>query len=102
MIRLSPPDHGRIEFAPSLEVWVGGGEYNVARGLRRCFGMRATLASAFAKNDVGMLLEDFILQGGVDTSFIKWVPYDGLGRQTRNGLNFTERGFGARLGHAAL
>jgi 2-dehydro-3-deoxygluconokinase len=68
----------------------------VARGLRRCFGLRTALVSAFADNDVGRLLEDLILQGGVDTSFVRWVPYDGIGRTVRNGLNFTERGFGVR------
>jgi 2-dehydro-3-deoxygluconokinase len=77
-------------------VWEGGGEYNVARGLRRCFGLRAAVVTAFADNDVGRLLEDFVLQGGVDTSLIRWAPYDGIGRRVRNGLNFTERGFGVR------
>jgi 2-dehydro-3-deoxygluconokinase len=95
MLRLDPGDT-RIRTARSFRAWEGGGEYNVARGLRRCFGLRTAVATAFADNEVGRLVEDFILQGGVDTSFIKWVPYDGLGRQTRNGLNFTERGFGVR------
>jgi len=95
MLRLDPGE-GRIRTARRFQAWEGGGEYNVARGLRRCFGMRAALASAFAKNDIGMLLEDFILQGGVDTSYLKWVAYDGIGRTVRNGLNFTERGFGVR------
>ncbi len=80
----------------SFKVCEGGGEYNVARGLRRCFGLRTAVATAFADNEVGRLIEDFILQGGVDTSFIKWRPYDGCGRSVRNGLNFTERGFGIR------
>jgi 2-dehydro-3-deoxygluconokinase len=95
MLRFDPGE-GRVRNARSFRVWEGGGEYNVARGLRRCFGMRTGLVSAFADNDVGRLLEDFILQGGVDTSLIKWVPYDGIGRNVRNGLNFTERGFGIR------
>lgn len=95
MLRLDPGE-GRIRTARSFRAWEGGGEYNVARGLRRCFGKRAAVATAFAKNDVGMLMEDLILQGGVDTQFIKWVPYDGIGRTVRNGLNFTERGFGLR------
>jgi 2-dehydro-3-deoxygluconokinase len=95
MLRLDPGDV-RIKTARSFTAWEGGGEYNVARGLRRCFGLRTAVVTAFADNEVGRLIEDFILQGGVDTSFIKWVPYDGLGRKTRNGLNFTERGFGAR------
>jgi 2-dehydro-3-deoxygluconokinase len=95
MLRLDPGDM-RIKTARSFRAWEGGGEYNVARGLRRCFGLRTAVATAFADNEIGRLVEDFILQGGVDASFIKWVPYDGLGRATRVGLNFTERGFGAR------
>ena len=95
MLRLDPGE-GRIRTARSFRVWEGGGEYNVARGLRRCFGMKTAVVTAFAENEIGRLLEDFILQGGVDTSLIKWVPYDGIGRTVRNGLNFTERGFGIR------
>ena len=95
MLRLDPGEE-RVRNARSFRVWEGGGEYNVARGLRRCFGMRTAVVTALADNDVGHLLEDFILQGGVDTSLIGWVPYDGIGRTVRNGLNFTERGFGVR------
>jgi 2-dehydro-3-deoxygluconokinase len=95
MLRLDPGE-GRIRTTRSLRVWEGGGEYNVARGLRRCFGMRTAVVTAFADNDVGRLLEDLVLAGGVDTSFVRWVPYDGIGRGVRNGLNFTERGFGVR------
>ena len=95
MLRLDPGE-GRIRTARSFKAWEGGGEYNVARGLRRCFGMRTAVVSAFADNEVGRLLEDFILQGGVDASLVKWVPYDGIGRSVRNGMNFTERGFGIR------
>ncbi len=95
MLRLDPGD-GRIHTARYFRVWEGGGEYNVARGLRRCFGMRTAVVTAFADNPVGRLIEDFVLQGGVDISFIKWVPYDGMGRNVRNGLNFTERGYGVR------
>jgi 2-dehydro-3-deoxygluconokinase len=95
MLRLDPGE-GRIRTAREFKVWEGGGEYNVARGLRRCFGFKTAVATAFADNDVGRLLEDFILQGGVDTDFIKWVPFDGVGRTVRNGLNFTERGYGVR------
>jgi 2-dehydro-3-deoxygluconokinase len=95
MLRLDPGE-GRVRTARSFRAWEGGGEYNVARGLRRCFGMRTAVVTAFADNEVGRLLEDLVLQGGVDTSFVKWVPYDGIGRTVRNGLNFTERGFGAR------
>lgn len=95
MLRLDPGE-GRIRTAREFRVWEGGGEYNVARGLRRCFGLRTAVCTAFADNDVGRLLEDFILQGGVSTEFIKWLPFDGVGRTVRNGLNFTERGFGVR------
>jgi 2-dehydro-3-deoxygluconokinase len=95
MLRFDPGE-GRIRTTREFKVWEGGGEYNVARGLRRCFGLRTAVATAFADNDVGRLLEDFILQGGVATEFVKWVPFDGIGRAVRNGLNFTERGFGAR------
>src|SRR5437870_10132500 len=95
MLRLDPGE-GRVRAAREFKVWEGGGEYNVARGLRRCFGMKTAVCTAFADNDIGRLIEDFILQGGVDTEFVKWMPYDGVGRTVRNGLNFTERGFGIR------
>lgn len=95
MLRLDP-GQGRIRTARSFNAWEGGGEYNVARGLRKCFGMNTGVITAFADNEVGALLEDFVLQGGVDTSLIKFVPTDGSGRVCRNGLNFTERGFGVR------
>ena len=95
MLRLDPGE-GRVRTSRSFQVWEGGGEYNVARGLRRCFGMRTAVVTAFADNEVGRLLEDFILQGGVDTDLVQWVPFDGVGREARNGLNFTERGFGVR------
>jgi len=108
MLRLDPGE-GRIHTARHLNVWEGGGEYNVVRGLRRCFGLRTAVATAFADNAVGRLVEDLILQGGVDTSLIRWVAYDGVGRTVRNGLNFTERGFGVRAaagcsdrGHTAI
>ncbi|HOX55769.1 MAG TPA: sugar kinase [Candidatus Paceibacterota bacterium] len=95
MLRFDPGE-GRVRTARAFKVWEGGGEYNVARGLRRCFGLKTAVCTAFADNDVGRLLEDFILQGGVGTEFIKWAPFDGVGRTVRNGLNFTERGFGVR------
>ena len=95
MLRLDPGD-GRIHTAREFKAWEGGGEYNVVRGLRRCFGMKTTAVTAFADNPVGRLVEDFMLQGGVDTSHVKWIPYDGIGRTVRNGLNFVERGFGCR------
>jgi 2-dehydro-3-deoxygluconokinase len=95
MLRLDPGE-GRVRTARSFTAWEGGGEYNVARGLRRCFEMRTAVVTALAENDVGRLIENLILQGGVDTSLIQWQPYDGIGRTIRNGLNFTERGFGVR------
>ena len=95
MLRLDP-NEGRVRTARKFDVWEGGGEYNVARGLRRCFGMRAALVSAFVDNEVGRLLENLLLTGGVDISFLKWMEHDGVGRASRNGLNFTERGFGVR------
>jgi 2-dehydro-3-deoxygluconokinase len=95
MLRLDP-GQGRIKTTRTFDAWEGGGEYNVARGLRRCFGLRTAVVTAFAENDIGRLVEDLILQGGVDTRFVQWKKYDGIGRTTRNGLNFTERGFGLR------
>src|SRR5436309_11883046 len=95
MLRLDPGD-SRIATARTFRVWEGGGEYNVARGLRRCFGLETAVVTAFADNPVGRLLQDLIYQGGVDQSHVKWVAYDGVGRTVRNGLNFTERGFGVR------
>src|ERR1051325_10446729 len=95
MLRLDPGE-GRVRTAREFKVWEGGGEYNVARGLRRCFGLRTALVTALADNPVGRLLEDLILQGGVDQSYVRWAPFDGIGREVRNGLNFVERGFGTR------
>ena len=108
MLRLDP-GAGRIHTARKFDVWEGGGEYNVARGLRRCFGFRTGIITALADNPVGRLIEDLMLQGGVDLSLIHWSAYDGVGRATRNGLNFTERGYGPRAavgcsdrGHTAV
>lgn len=108
MVRLDPGE-SRISTARSFRVWEGGGEYNVARGLKRCFAMETAIVTALADNPVGRLVQDLIYQGGVDQSHLKWVNYDGVGRAVRNGLNFTERGFGARAalgcsdrGHTAV
>jgi 2-dehydro-3-deoxygluconokinase len=95
MLRLDPGER-RIATARSFDVWEGGGEYNVARGLRRCFGLPTTVVTALADNPVGRLVEDLMLTGGVDVSHVVWTPFDGVGRAVRNGLNFTERGFGVR------
>jgi 2-dehydro-3-deoxygluconokinase len=95
MLRLDPGDE-RIHTTRHFRVWEGGGEYNVARGLRRAFGKRAAVVTAIADNPVGRLLDDLLLQGGVSLEYVQWVPFDGIGRKTRVGLNFTERGFGLR------
>ncbi|HYJ92456.1 MAG TPA: sugar kinase [Pyrinomonadaceae bacterium] len=108
MLRLDPDDR-RINTTRTFDVWEGGGEYNVARGLKRCFGLDAAVVTALADNPVGRLVQDLIYQGGVDQTHLKWVKYDGVGRTVRNGLNFTERGFGVRAalgcsdrGHTAI
>lgn len=108
MLRLDPGDK-RIWTARSFDVYEGGGEYNVARGIKRCFGLDSAIVTALADNPVGRLVQDLIYQGGVDQSLIKWVDYDSVGRTVRNGLNFTERGFGVRpalgcsdRGHTAI
>ncbi|MBR8534032.1 sugar kinase [Carboxylicivirga sediminis] len=95
MLRLDPGE-GRIRTTRSFAVWEGGGEYNVSRGLRKCFGKKTAIVTALADNEIGALVEDLMLQGGLDTQFVKWVDYDGCGRSVRNGLNFTERGYGIR------
>jgi 2-dehydro-3-deoxygluconokinase len=95
MLRLDPGEE-RIHTARTMRAWEGGGEYNVARGLRRCFRLRTAIATALAENPVGRLVEDLMLEGGVDQELVRWVPFDGVGRTVRNGLNFTERGYGVR------
>jgi 2-dehydro-3-deoxygluconokinase len=95
MLRLDPGE-GRIRTAREFKLWEGGGEYNVARGLRKCFRLKTAVCTAFVDNEVGHLIEDFVMEGGVATDFILWRPDDGIGRSVRNGLNFTERGFGIR------
>ena len=108
MLRLDPGDE-RISTTRHFRVWEGGGEYNVARGLRRCFGLETAIVTAIADNPVGRLVEDLMLQGGVGQKYVRWTPFDGVGRTVRNGLNFTERGFGVRAplgcsdrGHTAI
>ncbi len=95
MLRLDPAD-GRIATTRQFRAWEGGGEYNVSRGLKRCFGMDAAIVTALVDNPIGRLVQDLMFQGGVDQDHVRWVEYDGVGRSTRNGLNFTERGFGVR------
>jgi 2-dehydro-3-deoxygluconokinase len=108
MLRLDPGDV-RVATAREFRVWEGGGEYNVARGLRRCFGLNTAIVSALTDNAVGRLIEGLMLQGGVSLEHLRWAPFDGVGRSSRNGLNFTERGFGVRAalgcsdrGHTAV
>src|SRR5262250_1800976 len=108
MVRFDPGDR-RIATTRRFEVCEGGGEYNVARGLKRCFGLETAVVTAFADDPVGRLLQDLIYQGGVDQSLVRWVEHDGVGRAARNGLNFTQRGFGVRAalgsydrGHTAV
>ena len=108
MLRLDPGDE-RISTARHFRAWEGGGEYNVARGLKRCFGMDTAIVTAIADNPIGRLVEDLMLQGGVSQKYVRWLPFDGVGRTVRNGLNFTERGFGIRpalgcsdRGHTAI
>ena len=108
MLRLDPGDQ-RISTTRQFRAWEGGGEYNVARGLKRCFGMDAAIVTALADNPVGRLVEDLMFQGGVSQKYVRWISYDGVGRTARNGLNFTERGFGIRpalgcsdRGHTAI
>ena len=108
MLRLDPGE-GRIHTARAFQVWEGGGEYNVARGLKRCFGLDTAVVTALVDNAVGRLVQDLIYQGGVNQSHLRWVKDDGVGRTVRNGLNFTERGHGVRAalgcsdrGHTAV
>ena len=108
MLRLDPSDE-RVSTTRHFRAWEGGGEYNVARGLKRCFGMDTAIVTSLADNPVGRLVEDLMLQGGVNQKYVRWAPYDGVGRTVRNGLNFTERGFGIRAalgcsdrGHTAI
>src|SRR5882724_11820615 len=108
MLRLDPGDM-RIATARQFRAWEGGGEYNVARGLKRCFRMETAIVTALTDNPVGRLIEDLMMQGGVDQSHVHWIDFDGVGRTVRNGLNFTERGFGVRAalgcsdrGHTAV
>jgi len=95
MLRFDP-GFGRVRTTRQFQVWEGGGEYNVARAMRKCWGKRSSVVTALPVNDLGWLVEDFICQGGVDTSHIIWRPFDGIGKNTRVGLNFTEKGFGIR------
>jgi 2-dehydro-3-deoxygluconokinase len=95
MLRFDPGE-GRVRTARSFRVSEGGGEYNVGRALCRVFGHRAALVTAIGDNEIGRLLEDLLLQGGMNLDHVVWRAADDVGRQHRTPLNFTERGFGVR------
>jgi 2-dehydro-3-deoxygluconokinase len=108
MLRFDP-GQGRVATTRNFDVYEGGGEYNVARGLKRCFGLETAIVTALADDPVGRLIQDLMYQGGVDQTLVRWVEHDGVGRSVRNGLNFTERGYGLRAalgsydrGHTAI
>ena len=108
MIRLSPPGHQRIELTPVFEAYAGGGEYNVAYALAR-YGMRTGWISRLVDNPLGHFVRNHAQTSGMDISEVIWVPYDGVGRADRIGLNFTEVGIGVRAsvtlydrGHTAV
>ena len=95
MLRLDP-GWGRVRTARSFRVYEGGGEYNVARALRKVFGLRTAVVTSLVDNEVGHLAEDLMMAGGVDLRHVKWLDHDGVGASARVGLNFTEKGFGIR------
>jgi 2-dehydro-3-deoxygluconokinase len=95
MLRLDP-EWGRVRTTRTFRVSEGGGEYNVARALAKVFGMRTAIVTALVKNEVGDLVADLMMTGGVDLRHVKWVPHDGIGLNARVGLNFVEKGFGIR------
>ncbi len=108
MLRFDPGPT-RIAEAENFQVWEGGGEYNVARGLSRCFARRTAVVTALVDNAIGRLLKNRMTAGGVDTSLIRWLADDGIGEACRNGVYFLERGFGLRSalgvsdrGHSAV
>lgn len=108
MLRFDPGDT-RIATAESFKVWEGGGEYNVVRGLSQCFGKRTAVVTALVENEIGRLIKNRISAGNVNTDFIRWLSYDGIGESCRNGIYFLEKGFGMRpavgasdRGHSAI
>ncbi len=101
MLRFDPGEE-RIARTRNFRVWEGGGEYNVARGASRCFALRSSIATALVDNPVGRLIEDLMLQGGVDQSHVRWSAFDGMGSRARNGIYFLERGFGVRRGMGVM
>jgi 2-dehydro-3-deoxygluconokinase len=95
MLRLSPPNHQRIELTPIFEAYAGGGEYNVAYALAR-YGLRSGWISRLVDNPIGHFIRNHAQTSGMDLSEVVWVPYDGIGRTDRIGINFTEVGIGVR------
>ncbi len=95
MLRLDP-EWGRVRTTRTFRVSEGGGEYNVARALRKVFGLRTAIVTSLVDHEVGRLLEDLIMAGGVDLRHVRWIPHDGTGQAGRVGLNFTEKGYGLR------
>ena len=95
MLRFDP-GWGRVRTTREFKVSEGGGEYNVTRALRKVFGLRTAVVTALVDSEIGHLVEDCMLQGGVDLRYVKWVPHDGIGRDARVGFNFVEKGFGIR------
>jgi 2-dehydro-3-deoxygluconokinase len=100
MIRLSPPGYGRIEFAPVLEVWVGGGEYNVAYALAR-LGLRTGWVGGLNSSPMGAVIRNHARSAGMDVGHVVERKWDGVGKRDRIGLNFTEVGTSKR-GSATL
>jgi 2-dehydro-3-deoxygluconokinase len=95
MLRFDP-EWGRVRTTRHFRVSEGGGEYNVARALKKVFGLRTAVVTALVDSEVGHLVEDLMMAGGVDLSFVKWVPHDGMGLSARVGYNFVEKGYGLR------
>jgi len=95
MIRLSPPQHGRIEFSPILEVWPGGGEYNVSYALAR-LGQRTGWVGGLNSSPMGAIIRNHARSSGMDVSYVVERKYDGIGKKDRIGLNFTEVGVSKR------
>lgn len=95
MLRFDP-EFGRVRTTRHFKVSEGGGEYNVARALRKVFGLHTAIVTGLVDSELGHLVEDLMMAGGVDLRYVKWVPHDGIGLESRIGYNFVEKGFGLR------
>ena len=95
MLRFDP-DFGRVRTTRQFRVSEGGGEYNVSRALKKVFRLRTAIVTALVDNEIGHLVEDLMMTGGLDLRYVKWVPHDGIGLSARVGLNFVEKGYGIR------